>query len=608
MIEQYSARYRKAFLMAFALIACGIGRKTMVQSFQHGNCNNLHSANLGSASGLPAQPNQLYHQRPLRFKSLVLIGDYETRPILLPTTLPEDDLKFATLSPPIDVDASTQSPSVPSSVADPTISRSSRNSNNPTPPSSSSGTEIGTETARNINNRHSSGDWLYNLWTIPHSSVLREIKNPVLTLAGWATAISILHGGLSLSPGHALWASRLCIPHAAHSFLVSSLGLLLVFRTNSAYQRFQVSLLTRVKVSVHLGEHLPSHPVHIFSISFIRRERHQEARKIWEQIHTVARNLSRFTMLYRPEVGTERLNRIQNLIASFPYLLRFHVRSGCLCRRDEDNIPPESKLVLRDPSLQRVDSRYEGDKSAGGATRVTTKVGVSECFVDRRDLPWSLLDDSKNRGEGDGEMMSRRRPVGGVGNTLECMAKATNRPLWVCDRLGREIMGIPYGPHYSSRERLAFLSSVDKLTRAIGECERIHQTSVPLNYARHALRSLTIWLFSLPFCLVSEFGLLTGPVTALIAWLLFGVYQIGHSIEDPFQGSLRLSVLCDAIHKDVIFAGNGYHGVDESSCSSIRGSAFDVEDEIPHDQSIRRIVDGGQEYSFPLYDLYMVKP
>lgn len=46
--------------------------------------------------------------------------------------------------------------------------------------------------------------------------------------------------------------------------------------------------------------------------------------------------------------------------------------------------------------------------------------------------------------------------------------------------------------------------------------------------------------------------MLTGPVTAMVAWLLFGVYQIGHSIEDPFQGSLRLSTLCEDIRQDIL--------------------------------------------------------
>lgn len=305
--------------------------------------------------------------------------------------------------------------------------------------------------------------------------------------------------------------------------------------------------------------------------------------------------MSRLTTLYRADVGTERLKRIQNLIASFPYLLRHHVRSSCLCRRagDQGTIPPAFKLILREPSLKRVDSRYEGDKSAGGATRVTTKVGVSESAVDRRDLPWRLLDDAKSYGM---FCESSRPSITNVGATLENVAKAANRPLWVCDRLGREIMGIPFGTNYSSRERLALLHSVDKLTNSIGECERIHQTSVPLNYARHALRSLTIWLFTLPFCLVDEFGLLTGPVTVLVAWLLFGVYQIGHSIEDPFQGSLRLSVLCDAIHKDVIFAEDVDDG---SSFSSPRGSAFDLGDDVTHDYQLNgQRADGSNDFVF----------
>jgi hypothetical protein len=90
-----------------------------------------------------------------------------------------------------------------------------------------------------INNRHSANDWLYNLQTIPKSSVLREIKHPVLTLTGWATLVGVLHKMLLWS-GRSNFASNLCIPPAAHGFLVSSLGLLLVFRTNSAYQRFLV--------------------------------------------------------------------------------------------------------------------------------------------------------------------------------------------------------------------------------------------------------------------------------------------------------------------------------------------------------------------------------
>jgi len=30
------------------------------------------------------------------------------------------------------------------------------------------------------------------------------------------------------------------------------------------------------------------------------------------------------------------------------------------------------------------------------------------------------------------------------------------------------------------------------------------------------------------------------------------VYEIGYAIEDPFQGTLRLSILCDGVRRDVL--------------------------------------------------------
>jgi Bestrophin, RFP-TM, chloride channel len=88
---------------------------------------------------------------------------------------------------------------------------------------------------------------------------------------------------------------------------------------------------------------------------------------------------------------------------------------------------------------------------------------------------------------------------------------------------------------------------------------------VPLNYARHTLRALTLWLFSFPFSILKDLNLLTGPVVFIVGWLLFGVYEIGVRIEDPFQGTLRLSIMCDTIRRDVL--------ADES----IRSTAFDLE-------------------------------
>lgn len=65
---------------------------------------------------------------------------------------------------------------------------------------------------------------------------------------------------------------------------------------------------------------------------------------------------------------------------------------------------------------------------------------------------------------------------------------------------------------------------------------------------------------------MKDLEFLTGPALFLVSWLLFGVYEIGYAIEDPFQGTLRLSILCDIIRRDV-------YG-DEI----IRSTAFDLKD------------------------------
>ena len=249
-----------------------------------------------------------------------------------------------------------------------------------------------------------------------------------------------------------------------------------------------------------------------------------EGRKIWENILSTSRNLTRLLSLYEPQIGAERVTRIRNTLAAFPYLLRHHIRPNCLDCATTD-VPSQYLLQIRNTHCDVLETRQEGDEVYKGLNQEP-----HFCTVDRRSMPWGLFAKTQ----------------------LDICANASNRPLWSCDQMAREVVSIPYSETFTSRERLTLLGNIDKLSNAIGQCERIHQTTVPVNYARHALRSLTFWLVTLPFALVKDSGLLTGPVTGIIAWVLFGIYQIGHAIEDPFQKTLRLSILCNAIKNDVL--------------------------------------------------------
>jgi ion channel-forming bestrophin family protein len=88
---------------------------------------------------------------------------------------------------------------------------------------------------------------------------------------------------------------------------------------------------------------------------------------------------------------------------------------------------------------------------------------------------------------------------------LQVLATTTcNRPLLVANALSKEMMRIPYGCNWTSRERLTMIGMANKLSACIGACERLVQTPVPLHYVRHTSRFLTLWCFMLPLVLVAE--------------------------------------------------------------------------------------------------------
>lgn len=377
-------------------------------------------------------------------------------------------------------------------------------------------------------NRYASRDWFHSAITLPNSAILRDIRNPVIAITSWASFLSILHRKLvKVNP---LAAEHMYFPTAPHSLMMSALGLLLVFRTNSAYQRFT------------------------------------EGRTIWEQIINSSRDLFRLMMLYEKEIGVEKRRRVQTLCAAFPYLLRHRIRPDLVMKTVDDEAykrEPENTILLYQDS-----GPTDDDAEAAAVANAEEDIGRSRrktrplFWVDKRTLPWRLL------------------PPG----ALEKCARAQNRPLWVCDRMAMELRAVPDQVGFTNRERLALISHVDKLSRCIGGSERIHQTVVPLNYARHTLRALTVWLFSLPFVVVKDLKLLTGPVLFLVSWMLFGVFEIGSAIEDPFQGTLRLSILCDTIRRDVV--GDEY----------VRSTAFFLEEEDaatqgPNGASANKILD-----------------
>jgi putative membrane protein len=83
------------------------------------------------------------------------------------------------------------------------------------------------------------------------------------------------------------------------------------------------------------------------------------------------------------------------------------------------------------------------------------------------------------------------------------------------------------------------LASIDtqlhQLSNTLGGCERIQGTPIPYAYILLLHRTVHVYCFLLPFCLVGALGWLTPLVVGVLAYTFFGLDALGDQIEDPFD-------------------------------------------------------------------------
>lgn len=133
--------------------------------------------------------------------------------------------------------------------------------------------------------------------------------------------------------------------------------------------------------------------------------------------------------------------------------------------------------------------------------------------------------------------------------------KAMNNPplevaFWIGDYLQQQAdRGL-----LDSYQLAAMQNLLNLLVDALGGCERILRTPMPLAYAIHLKQLLLLYCLSLPFQMVNNLGWWTGPVVALISFTLFGIEEIGIEIENPFghdPNDLPLDAICATMLRNI---------------------------------------------------------
>lgn len=130
-----------------------------------------------------------------------------------------------------------------------------------------------------------------------------------------------------------------------------------------------------------------------------------------------------------------------------------------------------------------------------------------------------------------------------------------NRPNVVLGELGRSYAEAARGIGLDS----ILLSSMDRelnqLSHVLGGCERIRNTPIPFAYILLLHRTVHIYCFILPFCLVSPLGWFTPVAVGILAYTFFGLDAIGTEIEDPFDmlaNDLPLDALSQVIEINLL--------------------------------------------------------
>jgi predicted membrane chloride channel (bestrophin family) len=218
-----------------------------------------------------------------------------------------------------------------------------------------------------------------------------------------------------------------------------------------------------------------------------------EARHVWDNVMNRSRDIVRTAVAYEPVIGTPRARRIVDLTCAFG-------------------------VVLEEYACQRTRAR---------------------------------------------ELEILLRP-----SDLAALELASNRPLAVIELLSEEIIG--YGASSrdarNSMEYQRLLGFLDELGHQVGQggrlvvmmvvvvltvysvccpqvtqVERLLKAPIPAAYYGHALRFLTVWVFTLPLALLDKLPMpALVPATGFVTWALFGLVR--DRLSSPLPSRSQLSI------------------------------------------------------------------
>jgi putative membrane protein len=155
------------------------------------------------------------------------------------------------------------------------------------------------------------------------------------------------------------------------------------------------------------------------------------------------------------------------------------------------------------------------------------------------------------RGQSDIGPAAERLPRGEV----DAVLGAQHTPLAVARQITRQLLAARDAGLLSDYVAIEIDRNTQLLIDYLGACERIQKTPLPFAYVVHLRRALVLYCMTLPFALLEPFGWSTVLDTFLVAYIFFGIEEIGVEIEGPFgedENDLPLEQICGTIEKNLL--------------------------------------------------------
>ncbi|KAF8991760.1 Bestrophin, RFP-TM, chloride channel-domain-containing protein [Cyathus striatus] len=426
-------------------------------------------------------------------------------------------------------------------------------------------------------------------WTLKkfNATVINDIWPEVLFFSLVATMVSLVSQKTS---------TQLSIPNGLLTVLGTVLGLVISFRTSSAYERYQDGRKMWTNISTSSRNLAQMIWIHVSNVRENKGPQKQqtELQSVIEK-KTMINIIQAFAVSVKHFLRGEQGVYYEDLYPLICFLPRYANADPRLHHhedklplwhtQEEDGVDPRTgaHTPLRSNTMTlAAQTQHSGDGSYDDKAHVNAKDSVGSRGRSRKNsfdpemaLPFveseHSLEPSRNPPKTTlydyipllrffkwcvRVILRRAGPKEQRHRKLKVFVAESNVPLELLLILSNSLiaLGLMKAGLLQPAIAAGITGNLTSLQDTVANLERICNTPLPFAYQAHLRMSLWLYLFFLPFQIWSSFKYITIPGTAFASFLLLGFLEIGQEIENPFNydlNDLDLDGFCLALQREL---------------------------------------------------------